>query len=169
LLVQASVELGDASPLEVEKPGRPPLGWYPFEYPDEGLLYHGPPLRCLKQFALMYDGGWGQIVAPPLSELAGPRSAEGWILPSAVLDACIVCCGVFVYFQFGGQLEVPLGIERMRWARQPRPGETCLVRYHFLGRDGRNSRFDFTLHGENDEPILQVIGYRSVRLGGDAP
>ena len=93
---------------------------HPFTYPDDALLYHGQPLRCLKNYGIQYDGGWGQIIAPPLSELAGPRSDTGWILPTAVLDACVVCCGSFVFLQFGGILEVPHGFELIRWAKQPR-------------------------------------------------
>jgi hypothetical protein len=168
LHVSASVLFGTTTtPIEAAAPGIPPLGWHPFVYPDDGLLYHGPPLRCLKQFAFQYDGGWGQIVAPPLAELAGPRSEAGWILPTAVLDACVVCCGSFVFLQFGGQLEVPHGFEQIRWSRQPKPGEICVARFYFRGRESRHSRFDFSLFGEDEQPLLQAIGYRTIRVGGN--
>jgi hypothetical protein len=140
---------------------------HPFIYPDDGLLYHGAPLRCLRNYTFQYDGGWGEIVAPPPAELAGPRPDTGWVLPTAVLDACIVCCGSFVFLQFGGQLEVPHGFEQIRWSRQPRPGEVCIARFYFRSREARHSRFDFTLYGADDAPILQVVGYRTVRVGGD--
>ncbi|MDZ4657544.1 MAG: C45 family autoproteolytic acyltransferase/hydrolase [Bythopirellula sp.] len=167
LHVRAIVHFGSALPLESSNAGTPPLGWHSFVYPDDGLLYHGPTLRCLKQFAFQYEGGWGQIVAPPLADLAGTRSDIGWILPAAMLDACVVCCGSFVFLQFGGQLEVPYGFEQIRWSRQPQPGEVCVARFYFRGRESRHSRFDFTLHGSDGEPLLQVVGYRTIRVGGE--
>lgn len=168
LHVKAAIEFGaEAAPLEVGTPGKPPLGWHPYVYPEDGLIYHGPALRCLKQCALQYDGGWGLIVAPSLAELAGTRSSAGWILPSALLDACVVACGSFAYLQFGGQVEVPHGFERIRWSRQPRAGEKCVARFYFRGRQGRHSLFDIFLFGDDQQPIMQIKGYRTVRVGGD--
>ncbi|REK19632.1 MAG: hypothetical protein DWQ37_00140 [Planctomycetota bacterium] len=155
----------DASPLQGEPLERPPLGWFPHAYPDEGLLYHGQPLRCLKECAYQYDGGWGKIVAPSLAELAGPRGEAGWMTPPAVLDACVVACGSFLFLQFGGVLEVPYEFERLRVARMPRAGETCIIRLFFRERGERHSRFDFTLYGEDDQPLLQVDSYRTIRVG----
>jgi hypothetical protein len=154
-----------AAAIAADPPGRPPLGWFPNTYPDDGLLYHGPPLRCLKEVAYQYDGGWGRIAAPPLAELAGRRGAAGWILPLAVLDACVVACGSFLFLMFGGVLEVPYEFEQLRWSRLPRAGESCVVRLFFRERAERHSRFDFTLYGDDEQPILQTIGYRTIRVG----
>jgi NAD(P)-dependent dehydrogenase (short-subunit alcohol dehydrogenase family) len=155
----------DVSPLTAEKPGIPPLGWFPHTYPDDGLLYHGPGFRCLKAGAYQYDGGWGQLVAPSAAELAAARGGEGWIVPISLLDGCLVVCGSFVYVFFGGIVEVPYEFGRLRIARLPRAGETCVVRMLFRGRDERHSNFDFVLYGENDEPLLKVDGYRTIRVG----
>jgi hypothetical protein len=84
----------------------------------------------------------------------------------AVLDACEVACGSFLYLQFGGAIEVPYEFERLRWSRSPRPGENCLVQMRFRGRKDRHSLFDFTLYGEDNRPILDAVGYRTVLLGG---
>ncbi len=66
------VELGDVRPeLKAPPPGEPFMGWIPHRYAEDGLLYHGNPLRCLKEFWYQYDGGWGKIVVPPAAELAG--------------------------------------------------------------------------------------------------
>jgi hypothetical protein len=167
LHVEAIVPSGvNSTSIAADPPGRPPLGWFPHQYPDDGLLYHGRGLRCLTACAYQYDGGWGQIVAPELSELAGNRGGEGWLLPIAVLDACVVACGSFLFLQFGGIVEVPYEFERLRIARLPRPGEQCIVRLFFRERGERNSRFDFTLFGDEDEPLLQVDGYKTIRVGG---
>jgi hypothetical protein len=159
------VELADEPPQCSERPpGEPPQGWYDNRYPDQGLLVHGPPLRCLVQCTYQYDGGWGRIVAPPPGELAGPRGGEGWIVPVAVLDACVVACGSWVYLQFGGRVEVPFGFERLTLVRPPRTGERCTLRLFFRGRDERHSRFDFTLFGEDGSVVLDARGYRTILL-----
>ena len=138
--------------LEAEPPTEPPLGWHPFQYAEEGLLYHGPAFRQLREFAFQYDGGWGRITAPTTEELAGDRASDGWILPLAVLDACLVCCGSFVFLQFGGQIEVPQGFRRLAWTRSLVPGETCIVQFHFRRHEDRHSFFDFTLYGQDGKP-----------------
>jgi hypothetical protein len=84
----------------------------------------------------------------------------------AVLDACVVACGGFLYLLFGGVVEVPYEFEQIRWSGLPRAGEECVIRLFFRERGERHSRFDFTLYGEGDEPILQTIGYRTIRVGG---
>jgi hypothetical protein len=157
------VELGDVRPeLKAPPPGEPFMGWVPHRYAEDGLLYHGEPLRCLKEFWYQYDGGWGKIVVPPAAELAGSRPSEGWITSVPVLDACVVTCGSFVFVQFGGALEVPQRFERLRFGRPPREGETCILRIYFRGREGRSSRFDFTLFGDNDDVLVEAEGYQTV-------
>ena len=164
-LIEAVVA-AEAEPIVASPPTSPPLGWYPYAYSDNVLLFHGPPLRCLKEVGYVYEGGWGKIVAPAAAELAGSRPEQGWLLPMAVLDACEVACGSFLYLQFGGAIEVPYEFERLRWSRAPRPGENCLVQMRFRGRKDRHSLFDFTLYGEDNQPILDAVGYRTVLLGG---
>ncbi len=159
------VELGDVRPeLKAPPPGEPFMGWIPHRYAEDGLLYHGSPLRCLKEFWYQYDGGWGKILVPPAAELAGARPVEGWINSVAVLDACVVTCGSFVFVQFGGALEVPYRFDRLRFGRPPREGETCILRIYFRGRQGRHSRFDFTLFGDNNDVLLQAEGYQTVLI-----
>jgi hypothetical protein len=57
---------------------------------------------------------------------------------------------------------VPHQFDRLRWVRQPRAGEVCIVRALFRGREGRHSEFDFTLYGDAGDAILQATGYRTV-------
>jgi NAD(P)-dependent dehydrogenase (short-subunit alcohol dehydrogenase family) len=159
------VELGDVRPdLEAPPPGEPFMGWIPHRYAEDGLLYHGEPLRCLKEFWYQYDGGWGKIVVPPAAEWTGTRPTQGWISSVPMLDACVVTCGSFVFVQFGGALEVPYRFDRLRFGRPPREGETCILRIYFCGRKGRSSRFDFTLFGDNDDVLLQAEGYQTVLI-----
>ncbi len=159
------VELAAARPeLRAAQPGEPFMGWIPHRYAEDGLMYHGAPMRCLKEFWHQYDGSWGKILVPPVTELAGARPAEGWIGSIGVLDACVVTCGSFVFVQFGGALEVPFRFDRLQFGRPPREGETCILRVYFRGRQPRHSRFDFTLFGPGGDVLLQADGYQTVLI-----
>ncbi len=165
LHVRGVVEWAHApEPIRAAVPGQPPLGWLPYRYMDDAPIYHGPPLRGLKQCAFQHNDGWGRIVCGAPAELVGARPVAGWILPSAALDACLVACGAFVFLQLGGSVEVPHGFDRLRWARMPRVEETCTVRLTFIGREAPHSRFDFTLFGDDGQPLLQVDGYRTIQV-----
>ncbi len=157
------VEFGRPSAIAAEPPGEPPQGWMPVRYPENSVVYHGPPLRYLKAYSHRGDGAWAKILAPPLGELAGKRPTEGWIFPSAVLDACLYACGVYVFLQFG-QFVIVHGFDRLRVGRLPREGETCIERLHFKRQEDRLSWFDCTLFGEDHTVILQVEGFRSVTV-----
>ena len=165
--VTARVPLDTKIPMTgVEPLTEPPLGWHSFQYAEEALLYHGPVFRQLREFSCQYDGGWGRITVPSVKELAGDRAADGWILPLAVLDACLVCCGTFVFLQFGGQVEVPQGFGCLAWNGALTIGDSCTVRYYFRRREDRCSYFDFTLYAGDGNPVLRATDYRTVRLPG---
>jgi hypothetical protein len=165
LQVTADVELAaEKVRLQVDGFGQPPLGWFPLSYPDDAIMYHGPHLRCLKQVACQYDGGFGQIVAPAIEELGGSRTSRGWIVPAAVLDACLYACGTFAYLMFAKRVEIPAGMDRLRLGRQPRATEVCVVRMLFRGHDARGSRYDFNLFGDDGECLLAVEGYRTTAI-----
>ena len=163
LHVKGIVELGKRSAIAAEPPGEPPQGWMPVRYAEKGVIYHGQPLRCLKAYSHGGNGAWAKIVAPPLSELAGARPTEGWIVPSAALDACLYACGMYVFLQFG-QIDVAHGFDRLRLGHLPREGETCIARLYFKRQLDRHSWFDFTLFGEDNRVIVQAEGFRSVNV-----
>jgi NAD(P)-dependent dehydrogenase (short-subunit alcohol dehydrogenase family) len=161
-----TVELGaQNAKIEAAVPPPPTAGWFEFLYSDDALLYHGPRFRYLKQGNYFSDGGWGRIVAPPPSELAGARPATGWILPLAALDACVVACGSFIFLSYGGRLEVPSRFDELRLGRVPSAGEQCLLRFSMRSRHDRHSVFDFTLFGQAGELLLDVRGYTTVLVG----
>ncbi len=135
-------------------------------YPDDAPIFHGPKLRCLTQVAIQYDGAFGQIVAPAPQELGPAREPSGWIVPAATLDACLMLCSTFAYFQFGKRFEIPAGLARLQLSREPRPGETCLVRMYYQGQDARSARYDFQLFGENGDCLLSAAGYQTTVISG---
>jgi acyl transferase domain-containing protein len=146
----------------------PEVVWYPVTYPDAGpvgdeaFLFHGPVLRCLVAVAGEAGGGWARVVAAPLEELGGERG-QGWIIPAACLDACLLACGLFTR-QVYGIRQLPQRFASLRLGRQPRPQETCMLQFDYHGRAEQHTSFDFTLYGEDGDPILSVEDYGGVIL-----
>ena len=114
--------------------------------------------------ACQYDGAFGQIVAPAINELGGARQGNKWFVPAAVLDACLFACGTFAYSMFGKRVEIPAGIDLLRLGRKPRTGEACQVRILYRGDEGRGSRYDFHLFGDDGTCLLSVEGYRTTAI-----
>jgi hypothetical protein len=112
--------------------------------------------------ALDAEGAWGRILAPPLADLGEGRGPD-WALPAAVLDACLVTCGVYANQQLKLR-QLPAAFERLRIARLPRAGETCTVRVTLRGREERGTCFDFTLLGDDGAVILDAEGHRCTVL-----
>jgi hypothetical protein len=163
--------------VEVAKQGRTltaapppePAGWTLCWYPESELvIYHGPAFRCLREFAVEGEEGWGRIVAPAAGELTGHRPGSHRVMPSALLDACFFSCGVVLWWQMRGVVAIPDGIESIRLGRSPQPGEVCLVHITSRGREGKLALFDFTVFGEDGSVVLQVDGYRNV-IVAEAP
>ena len=168
LCVAAEVECGKPIMLDAEPAGDPPLGWFPMAYPEDAPIFHGPKFRCLTQVAIQYDGAFGQIVAPAPEELGPAMAKPGWIVPAAALDACLMLCSTFAFFQFGKRFEIPAGLTRLELAHQPRPGETCLVRMYYKGQDARSARYDFRLFGDHGDCLLSAVGYQTTVISGAA-
>jgi NAD(P)-dependent dehydrogenase (short-subunit alcohol dehydrogenase family) len=167
--LKADVELAKESrPLSAEMPPEP-SGWTLCWYPESELvIYHGPVFRCLREFAVEGDEGWGKIVAPPASDLGGKRQGGRWVLPAALLDACFFSCGVVLWWHLRGVVAIPDGIGAVKLGRSPKPGEVCLVHITSRGREGKLALFDFTVFGEDGGVVLQVEGYRNV-IVAEAP
>jgi hypothetical protein len=128
-------------------------------------VWHGADLRCLRQVALDETGAAGRIVAPSPASLGGARGAS-WLVPPAVLDACLVACGLFAVKVLGG-LALPHGFDWLRLYRAPREGEQLTVRAWFRGREERSVRFDFVLYGEDAAPVLAAEGYSAMLVAGE--
>ena len=161
------VELADRpTTIVLPQPGGPG-NWNAMKYLDphqaiqEGRVYLGPRLQCLREVAFERGGCWGRIVAPPLTELAGLRRGDGWIVPSAALDSCFQTAGAFMYKEYA-TLQLPRAAERLRLGRLPRDGETCIVRLMMRDRQATHTDFDFALFGEDGTVILSAEGYRCI-------
>jgi hypothetical protein len=144
----------------------PAADWQPVEYAERGSkFYLGPPLRACKKICLGQGVLWGKIYPPMLQELAGRRrSVEGWIIPSAALDACLYAVGLLAWMQVQAGPSLPFRFGRIALGRLPHPGEECIVQCKLLRREGRYADFDFTLFGINGDVVIQVSDYRIVYL-----
>jgi hypothetical protein len=136
--------------------------WKKVEYlPRGSKFYLGPPLRGLRRIRAGKGRAWGQIIAPSPVELAGShRQAEGWILASAALDACLYATGLLAWWQIAPGVALPMGFGSISLGRQPAPGEECLVETRFRRSEADQAFFDFTLCGDNSDVLLDVVDYR---------
>ncbi|MEO1833896.1 MAG: hypothetical protein ABGZ49_00245, partial [Akkermansiaceae bacterium] len=84
----------------------------PMVYQEEVPMWHGPAFRTLHGLFMERSGGWGKLIAPDMNILAAPRGADGWTIPAALLDGCIVGAAVYSYIMLGMRVEVPMGDSR---------------------------------------------------------
>jgi hypothetical protein len=143
----------DVPPLEPS-----PLPLYATTYPEQSPLWHGAAFRTLKGLFLDRSGGWGGLVAPDPAELAEPRRADAWSVPAALLDGCLMACGVYSFLMCGRRLEIPRVFGRLRLFSDPRVGESCTVRLRFGAQDERETTYDFVAYGADGRPLLAVGG-----------
>jgi len=108
--------------IEAEAPGRPPLDGFQTIIPGRRVDgYHGQPFGADKRWPIKYDGGWGKIVAPALSELARRDVGQG-------LDPCRRPCSdawsyvaaVSSSLRSAGASKLRLNFERLRCVRECR-------------------------------------------------
>jgi hypothetical protein len=161
------VEVTDRPITLAARPMRMQRGaWKKVEYPTIGSqFYLGPPLRGLRRIRTGQGRAWGQIIAPLPVELAGAhRPADGWILPSAALDACLYATGLLAWWQVAPGVALPMGFGSIVLGRLPTPGEECLVETRFKRHESNQAYFDFTLIGENHDVLVDVTNYRIVWL-----
>ena len=136
----------------------------PMVYQEDAPLRHGQSFRTLSGLFLDRSGGWGRVTAPDPNIVAAPRGANGWTVPVALLDGCIVGCAVYSYILLGKRVEVPLRFERVRFANTANENEKCTVRMFYRSHDEKESIYDFTLYGSDSRPILALDGLHLARV-----
>ncbi len=96
----------------------------------------------------------------------GDRNHRGWILSPAVLDACFFGCGLLEWIDSPNVVAIPSGIRRLRFLKQPSPGEVCVQRIIKTGRVEDKATFDFILMNSKGETILSAEGFEALVLEG---
>jgi hypothetical protein len=145
--------------------GEPTGGWTRFAYPDKWrLVRHGPSLRALQEVAYEQGGGWARLVARAPLELAGNRRGRKWLVPSALLDGCLVACSTYSYFMIGQRIELPRRIGDLLVYRQAKENERCRLRLFCRHADAKGARYDFEVVGEDGLAVLVVKDYLTMCL-----
>jgi hypothetical protein len=158
--VRAVVELADGiAPLDVAM-GTVSGQWRPFRFDNIGPMHHGPTLHGLTATTFDERGGWGQLVALPLSALGGARRGRDWLVPATLLDAAFYACGTHAWFNANGAFTLPAALELVRMGRMPRDNEPCLVEFTCRELRPEHAIYDFTIFGEDRGAILRVEGHR---------
>ncbi len=160
--LRASVELDARRPALDVPMGQPPSRWYPFTFPEDQAIYHGPVFRGVRAVAFDAPGGWGQLTALPLSRLGGARTGRDWMIPATLLDAGFYVCGIHSWVHVQPVPALPLSIELVRLGRMPRDNESCLVAFTRREIQTSHAVYDFTIFGEDPGTIIDVTGYRIV-------
>jgi hypothetical protein len=125
----------------------PNYRWNPFSYAERGYapVLHGPSLRTVAEIALQRDGGRIRLTAREPLELAGERSGGRWLMPSALLDGCLVACGTYAFIMLDGRYGLPRGVERLRIFGLPDAGQACRCRFTLKEQNADCSWYDFHL------------------------
>jgi uncharacterized metal-binding protein len=124
-------------------------------------------MRTLAGLFLDRNGGWARLTAVSPEVVAQPRGAHGWTVPIALLDGCVMACGIYSYVMCGQRVEVPVRIDRFRLVSTPRPGEKCDGQLWFRGQDVRETAYDFVLFGADGRPLLALDGLHLAVMGPD--
>ncbi|WP_437185184.1 SDR family NAD(P)-dependent oxidoreductase [Planctomicrobium sp. SH668] len=137
------------------------LDFEPIAYLDEtAVIFHGPDLQCLLSIAIEGDQAYGRISASSTVQLGGgSRPTFGWSINCAAMDACLYAAAVFAGRKYG-RASLPVKFEKILFGRLPDPGEICLVTIQLVHQDQDGLILNFQLHGQNDEILLDVRGYR---------
>jgi hypothetical protein len=161
--VSAVVEAGGGAPAAAVEWSEPPGAWSRMSYdPEDALaiqrmIRHGPVFQCLQELCISRDKLWGRIVAPPLSELRPAAPEAGWLLPCAVLDACLQLCSTLTYLR--GEHYLPQAVNTLRLGRLPAAAESCIVIACRREAGPDRTAFDFTLYDEHRQVLLDAQGY----------
>lgn len=142
----------------------PPLPLYPMIYPEDAPIWHGSSFRTLTGLFLDRSGGWGSLVAPKPSILAEPRQSDGWSLPAALVDGCLVACGIYSYVMCGQRREIPERIDRLCLFSDPHDAELCTVRLHFINQGENETRYNLFLYGADSRPLLALNGLQMAKI-----
>ena len=157
----AIVEFGDLPVGERVEIAKPVFGWFPFLYPTDMPIFHGPPFQTFHGVSHCHGGGWGKINVGDPSDLFGEHRSSNSVTPSAAIDGCLVACGFYSFAMIDQKVYLPAGIERYRQFRRLESNEECFVQYTYREKVGEGHIFDFQLVDATGNVVVAVEGYRA--------
>jgi NAD(P)-dependent dehydrogenase (short-subunit alcohol dehydrogenase family) len=152
--------VGKATSRPMPPAEEPLFPFYPMSYSDDAPLWHGTSFRTLLGVVFDRNGGWARLATPDPTIVANPRDVTNWQVPLALLDGCLVACGVYSYAMCRKRFEVPQQFELLRLVDQPRVDEECLLCFQLVAQDSAHTTFDLFLYGEDRRPLLELRGLR---------
>ncbi len=164
----SSAEIGLAKAVTRPSELPPPpadLDWWDMSYPaspddcEPGRVYHGPSLRTLRRVAVRGEDAWGELLAPAATALRPSRPHALWRVPSAILDGCLVVCGVYARLALSAT-SLPSGFGRLVIEALPDEAEPCVVVARFRERTDSHLFFDFQLRAAAGRPLVWAESYR---------
>ncbi|MFN7953600.1 MAG: C45 family autoproteolytic acyltransferase/hydrolase [bacterium] len=162
----AEIGLADAVTRPTDLPPPPAdLDWWDMSYPaspedcEPGRVYHGPALRTLGRVGVSGERAWGELLAPAPTALRPTRPHAEWRVPSAILDGCLVVCGVYARLALSAT-SLPSGFARLVLLALPDEAEPCLVAARFRERTESHLFFDFQLRTAAGRLVAWAEGYR---------
>ncbi|MGY8770926.1 MAG: KR domain-containing protein [Pirellulales bacterium] len=164
----ATVLIGDAPKIDSIDVGTPALGWTPYDYPAISHIIHGAPFQTCQALDFQHDGGRCQLIGLDSQDLIGTERSCEMLLAPALLDGCLVCCGVYSYCMLENYLGIPRSIKRFQQDRLPKVNENCILRFFYRGRNETGVLYDFTLFGEDGDLIFTVEEFSMASISGKA-
>ena len=144
----------------------PTVKWQDMQYSSEeerselNLVWHGPVFQDLRQIAYSRNMLWGRITVPCGDAIRGLSRRGQWLLPSALLDACLQSCSVLTYTRTK-TLHLPVGFADLHFFEELVPGTKCTVQVHLVEEGDSHTVFDFGLFSQDQTLLLAAHGYRA--------
>lgn len=162
----AELEPPLATPLDLAATDA--FGWHEPEYVPEPArrrhrFWYGVTLRALRRIWLGSSDGHGELLMDDPCRLRPDRPEARWHVPAALLDGCILACGIFCLTRLR-LVCLPVGIDELVVTRTPDPGERCQLSFSMVDRGDAEVRLELRLDGTDGLPVLWCRGLRLTPL-----
>lgn len=133
-----------------------------------GSLWHGPSLRSLRYFALAERDGAALLEVAPLAALRPDRPHGVWCTAPALLDGCLVACGLFCRDVLR-RLCLPVGVDELWLGPCPAPGTEASLSWTLVDERADDIEMGFVLHDKDGQPVFVCRGLHVTPMQEAAP
>lgn len=130
--------------------------------PDAGI-WLGPTLRSLRRYRLGARGGTAVLAVPAPTALRPDRPDGVWCTPAALLDGCLVACGVFCR-EVLGAICLPVGADELWLTGFPAPGGEAVLSFALVGRTADRIDMEFVLRAPGEDVVFLCRGLHATPL-----
>ena len=164
--VTGSILLDTSHHVQTMEWSDPPQKWHEMRYDSEkersekNMVWHGQVFQDLKKIATIKETLWGQIIAPSAEALGGNQRTGRWLIPAALLDACLQACSTLTYIK-SKTYHLPVGFESLRLLKELTPEMNCTVQVQLLEEGESQTFFNFAVFNEKQDVMLLAHRYRA--------